>query len=186
MRKPTNYDTIDPNQSGNFPELKEGPVFVKIVRAEDYPQKEYIKLEMDTREEYGKQYFESFGKWPNALTKYVSYKETATSFLKAAITAIEKSNQGFTFNWDERSLVGKYVYANLGYEEYMNDSGEIVQALKCVELRSSEAFKAGKIKTPKLKKYTPKPNNDGYSNNTPQSRPQNTPSININEDDLPF
>lgn len=181
MRKPNGYDTATENQGGNFEQLQEGPIFVKIVSAVDVPEKEYLKLELETKSGYGKQYYVQFNKWPNALTKYVSYKDSAISFFKASITAIEKSNAGFVFNFDERTLVGKYVYANLGYEEYMNDSGIVDQALKCVELRSKEAYDAGKIKTPKLKKYTGG-NNFG---NTPQ-RQQNTPSIDINESDLPF
>lgn len=186
MKKPTNYDSAE-STSNNFSELQEGPLYVKIVTATDYPQKQYLVLELENKDGYGQQYFEQFQKWPNALTKYASYKDTAINFFKASITAIEKTNPGFVFNFDEHTLVGKYVYANLGYEEYMGDNG-IAQALKCVELRSKEAYDAGRIKTPKLKKYVPK--NNGYSNNAgysqTQQRPQNIPSINVSEDDLPF
>ncbi len=41
------------------------------------------------------------------------------------ITAVEKSNPPYTFNWDENSLKGKYVGFNFGEEEYLDSKGEV-------------------------------------------------------------
>lgn len=72
-------------------------------------------------------------------------------FFKGMITSVENSNQGYTWNWDEKSLVGKMFGGIFGEEEYINSNGELKKATKCVQIRSVEQIKKG-VEIPPIKK----------------------------------
>jgi hypothetical protein len=82
-----------------------------------------------------------------------SYKRTALSFFKGFITAVENSNPGYKWDWDEKKLVGKNVIAVFGEEEYLKD-GQVKTSVKLVEFRSLDAYKEGKIKVPEIKRLS--------------------------------
>ena len=48
-----------------------------------------------------------------------SYKTNALPFFKGFITAVEKTNPGYTWDWDEKKLIGKNVIAVFGEEDLM-------------------------------------------------------------------
>ena len=63
------------------------------------------------------------------------------------ITAIEHSNPGFHFNWDdpqnERTLTGKLVGVVFGEEEYLNDKNEKKKATKPFWMCSVDKIREG-------------------------------------------
>lgn len=93
-----------------------------------YFQKQY---DNDTRDEK---------KWSTGAIKYVSLKEdeNCVKMLKAFITAVENSNNGFTYDWnkDIDQLKGKKVGLVFGLEEYTDNEGKTKTATKLNQFRS--------------------------------------------------
>lgn len=151
MKPIEGYDLI--NESGEIRKLPAGIYGGVITSVVDVPEKEYLEVTCDiTKGEY-KDYFKTLV--DNGLKDFSkttrSYKRTALSFFKGFITAIENSNPGYTWDWDEKKLVGKNVILVFGEEEYMKD-GQVKTAVKLVEFRSLDAFKKGIIKVPEIKR----------------------------------
>ena len=117
--------------------------------------------------------------WSNQGTTYRSYKDSANRFFKAFITAIEKSNakSNYRWNWDEKSLIGKYFVAVFGEEEYEDQYGEVKVSVKVQDIRSIPALRENAIEIPPLKKLKKKSETKPATSYT---------SINISDDDLPF
>lgn len=152
MKKLDNWEMID--EAGEFKRLPAGIYGVRITNVVDVPEKEYLEVYCDiTKGEYAN-YFKSLvdaGLKDNSRS-IRSYKTNALPFFKAFITAIEKTNSGYKWDWDEKKLIGKNVIAVFGEEEYLDKEGNLKVGTKCVEFRSLEAFQSGKIKVPELKK----------------------------------
>lgn len=64
--------------------------------------------------------------------------ENAKRALKGAITSFEKSNPGYTWNWDEKSLVGKSVGIMMRNEEweYNGKRGWAVRPFRAISVDS--------------------------------------------------
>lgn len=183
INKPKGYDELEENEVVSDSGLEVGIYPVQIKKVTDISDKEYLQIEFEIVK--GK-YVGYFGKlkeslelesWPNQGIYRASYKETATKFFKAFITAVQKSNQGYVWNWNEQSLVGKYFIAVFGQEEYEDANGDVKVSTKIREPRSIEAWKKGEIKVPEYKKLKRKetPVVDPFAN-----------IVNISEEDLPF
>mgnify|MGYP006991680224 CR=1 FL=1 len=69
---------------------------------------------------------------------------------KGFTTVVENSNQGYKWNFDEKSLIGKKLCAVFGLEEYQDSEGKIKTSTKLVQFRSLD--KLNEIKIPKVKK----------------------------------
>ena len=127
MKPIENWDNVTPRQGGDMRKEKPGGYIVKITFAEDVPQKEYLRIEWDyTDGEMAgthKECYDNFGFWPAPLFR--SYKDKAKGMFKAFTEAVERSNDGYTWNWDEKSLIGKWVGVVTREEEYMSNSGEL-------------------------------------------------------------
>lgn len=203
MRKIEDFDKIDEN--GDYQSIPAGVYKAKITQVIDFPEREYLEIYYDIVDGEYKDYFAGVLKrtGKDYSRTFRSYKEKALGFFKAFITAIEKTNNGYYWNWDEKSLVGKYVVAVLGEEEY--DDGEsptIRKTVKLQEFRSSEAYREGKIKVPAIKKLSDADMKnfikrttgvtttivENTANNVydPFTQNRTTPDIKINKDDLPF
>lgn len=184
INKPKDWENVEESEVVEGLRLKVGPYPVQIKEVIDHPEKEYLEIRFDIVKDkdyaglFSKQ-SENFGVWPNAGIYRASYKETATQFFKAFITAVQKSNQGYVWNWNEQSLKGKYFVANFGEEEYEDQEGDLRITVKIREPRSIEAWQKGEIKTPESKKLTKKKEKEIISD--PFAK------INeISEADLPF
>lgn len=127
MRPIDNWDNVTPSQGGDMRKEQPGGYIVKITFAKDEPQKEYLRIEWDyTEGELAgchKECYDIFGFWPAPLFR--SYKKKAEGMFKAFIEAVERSNEGYTWDWNERGLVGKWVGVVTREEEYMSNSGEL-------------------------------------------------------------
>ena len=145
IEKPNNYDEIEVNQEFERLELGGHKGIIKSV--EKYTSaisgNTSLKVQVDTdKDDKQSNYFQqqydnnnnSDKKWSTGATKYVSLKqdETCVRMLKAFITSIENSNNGFTYDWkkDIEQLVGKKVGLIFGLEEYEDQEGKIKTATK--------------------------------------------------------
>lgn len=162
MEKPKNWDSVQAN-TGDYESLKLGGHEVVIKNAYEYTGQSRItslKIEVDIAGNdeqkgfYQKQYdnnTNSDKKWPSASCKYISLKEddTCVAMYKGFTTCVEKSNPGYTWNFDEKTLIGKKICGVYGLEEYEKQDGTIGTATKLVQFRSLDKLK--EIKIPKVK-----------------------------------
>jgi hypothetical protein len=163
--KPSNYDEIQVNQEFERLELGGHKGIIKSV--EEYTStisgNTSLKVEVDTATDdkqpnyFQKQYDENTNadkRWSSSGTKYVSLKqdENCIKMLKAFITSVENSNNGFTYDWnkDVDQLKGKKVGLVFGLEEYENDKGETKTATKLTQFRSIDKVDNAKIPNVRL------------------------------------
>lgn len=163
--KPSNYDEIQVNQE--FEKLELGGHIGIIKNIEEYTStisgNTSLKVEVDTATDdkqpsyFQKQYNENTNtdkRWSSSGTKYVSLKqdEKCIKMLKAFITSVEKSNNGFKYDWNKEvdQLKGKRVGLIFGLEEYENDKGEIKTATKITQFRSIDKVDDTKIPNVRL------------------------------------
>lgn len=138
--------------------LGKGIYTVKVVTVKDIEEKEYLEIKFDVCEGQDAGIFRKLCnndifQWSFQGIYRASYKPTAVKFFKQFITAVEKSNTGYVWDWNEQGLIGKVFVAVFDEEEYQKkDSDEIGVSVKLREVRSTEALREGKIKLPGLKK----------------------------------
>lgn len=164
IAKPKMYDEIEVNL--DFTPITVGGHKGIIMGVEEYTSElsgnTSLKVSVDTaKDDTQPQYFtEQYKndtrpdkKWSNSAIKYVSLKqdENCVRMLKAFITSVENSNNGFTYNWDKDvdQLKGKKVGLVFGLEEYVNNDGETKTIAKLNQFRSID--KIDNIKIPKVK-----------------------------------
>lgn len=162
--KPNNYDEVQVNQ--NFERLELGGHKGVIIKAEEYTSdvsgKTSLKVYVDTAKDdkqpgyFKKQYDNDTRedkKYPNGAIKYVSLgdSETQVKMLKAFITAVENSNNGYTFDWEKEvdQLKGKKVGLIFGLEEYTKQDGSTGTVTKLNQFRSID--KVDNALIPKVK-----------------------------------
>ena len=158
MKKISGYDKIQ--EGGSFKKLPVGGYVVKILDATDVPEKEYLRISFDVAEgEYKGFFAEEYKndtrdgkKWPNAGTFIRSYKEKALPMLKGFTAAVEKSNKGYSWDFDEKTLKNKVVGLVLGEEEFVNSSGKVRTRTYVSAVRSVDTIKKGEFTVPELKK----------------------------------
>jgi len=165
--------------------LKAGIYLAKIVEVQDVGEKNYLRISFDIAEGEFKNNFKNQNtgdRWPYLGTIIRSYKDSALTWFKAFITAIEKSNEGFVWKWNEKDLVGKSFVVVYGEEEYVDeDSNELKIGLKPVDVRSIKALQEGKIQVPPIKKVK----NNELPNEKPSSTTKTKVEV-IKDEDLPF
>lgn len=153
MKRIEDFESVKANEGGAFPRPEAGGYVVKIVHAEDVPDREYLKLEYDIAEGAFKGYYtdtmERAGFW--GATLYRSYKKGTEDFFKGFVRAVEESNPGYCWDWDERTLEGKLVGFVLGEEEYQKNDGTIGTRLTVCQNMSCDSIRAGRFKTPAKK-----------------------------------
>lgn len=152
MKQIDNFENVKANEGG-FDRPAPGAYIGVILDAEDVPKKEYIKMNLDITEGDYKGYsfetLERAGFCP--LHSIRSYKETAIGFFKAFINAVENSNEGYKWEWDEESLINKKIGFVIGEEEYEKNNGSIGERLYIDRLLSVDDVRAGKFKVPAKK-----------------------------------
>lgn len=70
---------------------------------------------------------------------------------KRFITSVEKSNEGYVWNWDEKSLKGKAFGGIFGREEFITKEGDRKFAVKCRFPRSIDSIRSSDYKIPEDK-----------------------------------
>lgn len=107
------------------------------------------------------------------------YDAFAKRKFKTNILAVEDSNSGYHWDWDERKLKGKTVGILLQNREW-NFNGMTGWTAQPYGFTSVESIKEGKFKVPKDKPLK----NDGSTN--PSASPRQADFEKIGDDDLPF
>lgn len=157
MKKIDGFENVQ--ESVPFKRLEPNAYVCKIMNVEDFPEKEYLKIYFDISEgdekgRFTKMYKEdnrADKKWASAGTFIRSYKSSAVSMFKGFTNALEKSNKGYTWDWDENKLKGKTIVLVIGDEEYMNQKGQKKIRNYVQSVRSLEAYKSGDYTIPALK-----------------------------------
>lgn len=87
--------------------------------------------------------------------------EMTKRVLKGLVTSVEKSNPGYKWNWEEKSLVGRYVGILFRNEEwdYNDKQGWAVRPFRAI---STDSVRAGDYTLPKDKPLKNKPT-DSYA-----------------------
>ena len=181
MRQIEGWDLV--NEAGELKQLPAGAYACKIIEVIDNVDKEYLDVYFDIVEGEFKGYFttlfNSTGKNYGRIAR--SYKTNALPFFKAFITAVEKSNPGYKWNWDEKTLNGKLCAVSFRDEEFESD-GTIKTRAKPEEIRSIPALKEGKIEIKPVRKLERLPSAADLM--ASQSTP--TSPLEIDDTDLPF
>lgn len=151
MKAINNWDNI--KAAGNNERLAPGGYVCIIRKVEDDPDNQCLTIEYDIAEGPFKNYAadtcERAGFWPLDFKK--SYKDKALGFFKAMIEAIEKTNSGFAWDWNEKKLVNKGVGMVLREEEYENRSGQLKVRLKPFAFCTAQDIRTGNFTVPERK-----------------------------------
>ena len=130
MEKIENWDKVEAKGMDDFKSLPIGAYECVIKEAgvyvNDETKKETFKVAIDIANGDYKGYFQKRydnntskdKKWDNNATRYLAYKGDNVAYFKGFITCVENSNVGYTWDWDEKKLVGKKVCGVFQYEEY--------------------------------------------------------------------
>lgn len=183
MKKYPNWEDVQ--EAGNFDSLKPGGYIAKIINVVDNGNKEYLEILFDIADgefkDYYKKLFDSRNFWGGRF--YKSYKESVINFFKGFTIAVENSNFGYKWDFDEQKLKGKLIGVVLREEEYVptqgEHAGEVRTKLGVQEVRSVDEIRKGNFKV-KDKKVL----------ETKQQQSQNSQdsfkSIDIMKDDIQF
>ncbi len=159
MKKLNGYNNVEAN-TGDYKRLPAGGYVCRIVKVEDFPEKEYLKISFDILDgEYAKWYEDMYKRmgsdwWPASFIR--SYKEKAMPFFKGFITAVDESN-GTSFGsmiesgFDEQKLVRQKIGLVLGYEQYQNKYGEVKERMYVDRNTSVQKIQDCDYKIPGLK-----------------------------------
>jgi hypothetical protein len=193
IKKPNNWDNVQ--ELGERKPLPLGAYVCKVkqVRVQDNNYGSQLALLFDITEgEYAGYYHKDFEantnadkKWRGLMRVWLpkddgSEKDELTkSFFKGFVTAFERSNPGYTFDWNENSLAGKTIgilYRNEEWD-YNGKHGWAVRPFKAI---SADTVRDGSYTIPK-----DKPLNNGSASTV---APANVPAgyTEVEDEDLPF
>lgn len=160
ISKPSRYDEVQVYEAAE--RLPVGGYVLKILGAkvEQYSWGNVLVLRFDISEGDHKSFYQLNY---NAQTENKKWKGTyrinlpkndgteqdewSIKKLKAAMTAVEKSNEGYTWDWNENSLVGRYVGGLFGNREWeMN--GKRGFYTDCRSFCSVERIRSGNFQIP--------------------------------------
>ena len=203
ITKPNNWDDVRA-YSGSRQKLPAGAYVCDIIQAvvqnNNYGQQLCVLLDINSGEWAG-YYAEDFGnnqredkKWKGVLRLWLPVNdgsdkdEFTKSILKGFITAVEESNRGYTWNWDERTLAKKEIGVLFRNEEWEwnGKSGWSVRPFRAISVDSVED---GNFTVPKDKplknKNTSTDSFGGFSNGySAESGYSNTPTPTPGYDDF--
>lgn len=159
MQLPSNWKDVKP-AGGYTPSPQPGGYILGIIKAvseKSSKGKDMIVLYLDIVEGEFSGYYRDLS---NRLTRdcllrnYQLTEGDSLPFLKGMITAVEKSNIGYTFSGDESTLKGKKVGGVLVGDTYITKTGERKPKIKIAYLCSTQTIIDGKFKIPEIKVVT--------------------------------
>ena len=167
MIKPRDYDQVDAKTTSaglGIPAPEAGGHGCVILKADieknEYGEKLVLYFDINEGSESDRYYRKLFDykkgydpqtKWPGVFRQPIYTKDGTTSpYFKGLITAIEESNPGYTFNFDERLLANKKVGLVFRDEEYIGKmDGNVhtaVRAAWACKYQDADAMPAPKKK----------------------------------------
>lgn len=156
MRKPANYDTTQ--TYGDWQPLTLGGHYLVILGVKEDKSKSgrdmlVVQYDTDKRDKQPRYYQSNHeqGRYYQG-THYIVLgdEDWAVRNIKSLINAAEKSNPGFTFDWDNPNcLRGKLIGGVFGAEEYLNDNNEVKNSVKLRYFCSNDSVEAAQPPRPK-------------------------------------
>lgn len=153
MIKPTGYDETQAF-TGESMTLPPGGYVCKIIAAKEEKSKRGASMLVIAFDICEGQYDDFYGskhaaviernpaaKWPGVF--YQLTEGASLPYFKGMITAIEESNPGYKWNWDEKTLTGKKFGGVFGREEFETQDGRLLMVTKLFYIRSVEAVRKG-------------------------------------------
>lgn len=152
MEKIDNWNEVEAKGMEDFKSLPIGAYECIIKEAgihkNEQTGKETFRVAIDIAKGDYKDYYQkrydsntnSDKKWDNNATRYLAYQGDNVAYFKGFITCVENSNVGYTWNWDEKTLIGKKICGVFQYEEYEKQDGA-----KAIKVRLSKFRSLDKI-----------------------------------------
>ena len=162
MRPIADFENV--KASGEFEQLPPGGYVCAILRAEDVPDKEYLKIDFDIASGEFRSYFSSMQErlgWNNGHF-FRSYKEKAKGMFKAFTNAVEASNSSYKWDWNEKGLAGLLVGLVLAEEEYKKNNGDIGTRLYVSAVKSVNDIEHDNFKVPAKRLIKEEPSPAGF------------------------
>lgn len=193
IRKPENYDNVMV-----VDKLPVGGYIMRIVRVDYDAEKNYVKLGLDIDEGPFKGYWDKkkyqSGMWNTDACTYLTFNENENSLkvTKANITSIERSNDGYVWDWNEKSLLHKRVGGVFGLKEYEGLDGSVKTRPTLRSLRSVSSIVNGEFTVPDVKRLEPKTDDRAVSSFIKNMREivgtdfKSNVTFEVDDDDLPF
>lgn len=151
------------NSYGDFKLLKAGAYKCEIKKVEEFKSsndKKFVKISLDIADGEFKGYFtekykndtRADKKWSGIWNLFLEGYEqgSVNSKFKGFITSIEKSNQGFVWDWNEQNLTNKVVGIVFRDEEFKANDGSIKSSAKPFYAVPVDELDKVKIPEPKL------------------------------------
>ena len=163
MNKPDNWDTIPAKTTGEYSRPKAGAYVCKIVHALEKTSstnRPMVELYLDIAEGEHAGHFKKlyeFLKTNNPEAKWVCVHRRCTDteqegYFKGDISCIEQSNDGYKFNFDLKTLIGKKVGVMFGDKIIgENQDGSPKTAIEPRWLLSTKRVLEGGMNLPKIK-----------------------------------
>ena len=161
MQKPSEWESTQA-ATGDFKSVTPGGHICKIIsaRVEQTSQgKEVLVIAFDIVEGADKNFYTDLydkavitnkdAKWQGTYRQLT--QGDSLKFFKGLITAIENSNSGYKWDFNEASLKGKLFGGVFGQEEWVNNKGEVKLSTKCRWIRSVEQVRKG-VDVPEIKR----------------------------------
>lgn len=138
------------NGSNNPPA---GGYVAKIIDVTHKEKNQGVVIDLDIDEGEWTKFYSSlnakYGFW--ALSTFRSYKTKALPFFAKFINCLERSNDGYKWDYDETKWVGKIIGIVLCYEEYIGNDGKVKTRAKVNEVMDAKKVYTGDYKVPELK-----------------------------------
>lgn len=146
-------DMTNVQEATDFERITPGGYIGAIYTAKDYPDKEYLYICIDIAEGEYKNYYKELAERADfwGLSLYRSYKDTAKSMFKKFYLDVERSNEGYAWNWDEKTLSDKKIGIILGEEEYIANDGSVKTRIKITKTCPVKDIRDGNFKIPEKK-----------------------------------
>lgn len=181
------YDGYEKTEAftGEYENLEPGGYICKILKVVS-EEKDYGVLlrigfdivEGEHKDFYRRMHDKAKEKNPDAKWRgmyYQTVKPNDLKYFKGFITAIENSNSGYTWSWDEKTLVGKLFGGIFGQEEYKGNDGKTHLSTKLQWVRSVDCVREGKYSAPNIKRLAGGSTSNASANETI-----------LDDDELPF
>lgn len=99
---------------------------------------------------------------------------------KTVIEALEESNSGYHFDWDEKKFKGKLIGGLFNEREYLSNDGNVKRATNLAQMCTVEKIRSGKFQLPDDKLLSSRPQQAQSSDNGFMNIPDGV------DEELPF
>lgn len=160
MNKPMGYDDVEAREGVVSKSLPAGNyecviVGAKVKKSQSGKEMLVLALDIDAGEYKGywrdkfdqKRKYNSKAKFPCVYRQLTEGNHTA--FFKGLIKAIEESNKGFKFDFDESKLQNKKLGVMFGEEEFRGRDGDILTSCKPMYVCSLKSLNDKPVLAPK-------------------------------------